>query len=712
MFSRDANRLIVNPVEQMIRRVKAIRDNPLIAMQMADDEFKLEELRKYRIKRQGCVSRLINAVSSCRCFADDLPPLVGEDGQELPPEPSASAEAAASAAPVEEVPEVQGEPSEDEDEYGLVVERLTVREPEVSASDALEAAMKEAAEIKAPYKEPNECTKRMEASMEAITKMWVSIKSQPANKKLFQVSSKKDNFGYALRSIDWELPDDMKDSGYAPIRLDVESASILEERFTLLEEYLFNDEGDKVKVYITFPDSASASLGKKENLEVCFEYQSFDLKLRTEDASFRLKIEPLYGSIEVDQCRHRASVDSKKAAKEGPMETVILEKTIIKLGSLLALGFGEAGANIISHNMKGSDSAGVNAILPGLRVDCVIGLCRVQDFSTATEVLQGRIMTFVNQIAEIIHGVVDEFHGSPNKNSGDQFLVIWRMDTETVREEEEKKEKSRRIAEMSILAFCKILGALHRSALLADYRTHPGLQYRLQARNGAEASEVRVNLSFGLHAGWAIEGAVGSEFKIDASYVSPNVNIASSVERCTQVYGVPVVIAQSCMELCSLEFMNKGRLIDRVLLSGSSVPMRLYCVDLDFLSLEVDKSKGPLWALSTKNRYRARQFIASQKQENDPAITVMRQRYTIPFFQLFNMGYQNYSQGEWLVARRMLAETKNLLGVEDGPSAALLRFMEDPYQFEAPKDWNEVRDLTRMEEAQGPTAGPQNPPGV
>ena len=40
-------------------------------------------------------------------------------------------------------------------------------------------------------------------------------------------------------------------------------------------------------------------------------------------------------------------------------------------------------------------------------------------------------MTFVNQIAEIIHGVVDEFHGSPNKNSGEQFLVIWRMDLDT-----------------------------------------------------------------------------------------------------------------------------------------------------------------------------------------------------------------------------------------------------------------------------------------
>ena len=27
------------------------------------------------------------------------------------------------------------------------------------------------------------------------------------------------------------------------------------------------------------------------------------------------------------------------------------------------------------------------------------------------QVLQGRIMTFVNQIAEIIHGVADEFYG-------------------------------------------------------------------------------------------------------------------------------------------------------------------------------------------------------------------------------------------------------------------------------------------------------------
>merc|ERR1719215_1270431 len=115
--------------------------------------------------------------------------------------------------------------------------------------------------------------------------------------------------------------------------------------------------------------------------------------------------------------------------KEGAtelMETVILEKTIIKLGSLLALGFGQAGAQIIEHNMHGVDSACVDAMIEGTRVDCIIGALRIRDFSTATEVLQSKVMTFVNQIAEIVHGVVDEFHGYASKNNGDFFLMVWR----------------------------------------------------------------------------------------------------------------------------------------------------------------------------------------------------------------------------------------------------------------------------------------------
>lgn len=45
---------------------------------------------------------------------------------------------------------------------------------------------------------------------------------------------------------------------------------------------------------------------------------------------------------------------TKKKKEQGNYETNILEKTILKLGALLALGFGEAGAEIIAKNMENS----------------------------------------------------------------------------------------------------------------------------------------------------------------------------------------------------------------------------------------------------------------------------------------------------------------------------------------------------------------------
>jgi len=378
-----------------------------------------------------------------------------------------------------------------------------------------------------------------------------------------------------------------------------------------------------------------------------------------------------------------------------PMETVVLEKTIIKLGSLLALGFGEAGANIIGHNMSGSDSAGVNAMVPGSRVNCIIGVARVRDFSTATEVLQAKIMTFVNQIAEIVHGVVNEFHGAPNKNNGDSFLIIWRLENT----KGAATASMQQFAEMSVSSFATILGQLHRSQLLATYRGHPGLQMRL-------GTECRVNLSFGLHLGWAIEGAVGSEFKIDASYLSPNVSIATSVERATAVYGVSLIVAQSVHEQCSHPMAKEHRLIDRVIITGSTEPMGLYSLDLDWMSVQVSQ-EGPLSMVwSSHNRFKARQniesaktlkvgdgFVASALFREDPDILAMRRRFTTEFFEVFNMGYQNYALGEWKVARKMLSRIPRILGMEDGPSSAILRFMELSYGFEAPKGWKGIRDV-------------------
>merc|ERR1712032_534032 len=136
---------------------------------------------------------------------------------------------------------------------------------------------------------------------------------------------------------------------------------------------------------------------------------------------------------------------------------------------------------------------------------------------------------------------------------------------------------------MSLLAFAKILAAVHRSPLLAAYWSHPRLQQLL-------GSEWRVTLSLGLHAGWAIEGAVGSEFKIDASYLSPNVSITEALELATRIYNVSILLSELVVTTCSPEMAAKCRLIDRVVVTGQKEPMQLYVIDLDFSNLAVEQN--------------------------------------------------------------------------------------------------------------------------
>ena len=71
-------------------------------------------------------------------------------------------------------------------------------------------------------------------------------------------------------------------------------------------------------------------------------------------------------------------------------------------------------------------------------------------------------------------------------------------------------------------------------------------------------------MGFGLHLGWGIEGAIGSTFKIDASYLSPNVNMASKLEEKTKEYGVMLVISGEIVKYMSAEAREKVRIIDVV----------------------------------------------------------------------------------------------------------------------------------------------------
>jgi hypothetical protein len=95
----------------------------------------------------------------------------------------------------------------------------------------------------------------------------------------------------------------------------------------------------------------------------------------------------------------------KKKKDDGPMETAILEQTIVKIGALLALGFGEAGSVIIAENMKTSGE--VDPMICGNKCMAIFGFCDIRNFTDSTECLQEGVMLFVNEIGELVHSVVD-----------------------------------------------------------------------------------------------------------------------------------------------------------------------------------------------------------------------------------------------------------------------------------------------------------------
>ena len=59
----------------------------------------------------------------------------------------------------------------------------------------------------------------------------------------------------------------------------------------------------------------------------------------------------------------------------------------------------------------------------------------------------------------------------------------------------------------------------------------------------------KVHLGFGLHAGWSIEGAIGSHYKIDMSYLSPHVNMSERLEGLTKTYKKPFLFTRSLYNL-------------------------------------------------------------------------------------------------------------------------------------------------------------------
>lgn len=365
----------------------------------------------------------------------------------------------------------------------------------------------------------------------------------------------------------------------------------------------------------------------------------------------------------------RASLHNLIVKNKEPIEMIILEKTIINLGGLLAMGFGEAGADVIgcsiekghqgqkhrSNRRHGSSNAiELNPTVAGELVQTIIGVCEVRDFSHAVEALEEEVMLLINQVAAIVHGCVDDYHGCANKNLGSSFLLIWRMT--------EYSDTNQKYADMSVMSFVRIAMGLRRSSSLIAYKCHPKIMQRLP--------DFEVKLGMALHYGWIIEGAIGSEFKIEAGYLSPNVNVTQRMQASTSDYDVPIVVSHWVIQLCSSSMASMCRLIDRVRVKCSRTPLRLFTVDLDLSRLA---ESAPVTITKMHyDRFKMRQVREVMKTEklmdnimiweefqNDESLVLCRSAFSKEFYQRFATAQRNYEAGQWMVARDLLYTCHN-----------------------------------------------------
>jgi len=94
------------------------------------------------------------------------------------------------------------------------------------------------------------------------------------------------------------------------------------------------------------------------------------------------------------------------------------------------------------------------------------------------------------------------------------------------------------------------------------------------------------HLTFGLHMGWTIEGAIGSEYKIDASYLSPHTQIGFRIENLCTEYDMQILLTESLYNLMSLKARNTLRKIDVITMRECKDPLGIYTFDLSFDNVE------------------------------------------------------------------------------------------------------------------------------
>lgn len=457
----------------------------------------------------------------------------------------------------------------------------------------------------------------------------------------------------------------------------------------------------------------------------------------------------------------------------GNFETEQLINAITKIADLLRKCWGVAGAGIISSNLartKDGKTVVFNPTVPGKRVYALFGFVAINGFSELLRALDRDVMILINDVAKVVHDEVYRWalgeHGQCNKNLGAAFLMVWRIgDFSEVHKKKQvateklfntkgtknrsnlrhrrhhtlsrvpnqgRRQKAHTDSSTREIQLESLPGiqAFTDRALLGMLKSFAGIHrdknlnvWKNDFRLSAGVSAYHVDIIYGMDAGWAVEGAVGSEYKIDATYLSPHVNMASRMMSAAKQYGVTILLSKAVEKLLSKNCRKKLRHLDTVYVKGSNVKQDIFTYDarfqgVDFFLLERTPEQADVEA----------EAYNPNIWDQDQDLRAMRQHVSDSFMDTYNLGMKQYLGGNWPEAYKCF-EKADIIMIErvledgyleidadeldgrifdmkdqsdeivrirqelgDGACRALMHYMERR-NLKAPKDWDAVRQL-------------------
>ena len=360
---------------------------------------------------------------------------------------------------------------------------------------------------------------------------------------------------------------------------------------------------------------------------------------------------------------------------------------------MLALVYGSAGSEMITNSVRFEGE--FTPMIRGKEILAIFCFAKVAHFDDLLEALGVSILKYVNQISCLVHSQSEKYMGSINRNLGDSFLLAWKFPDEdgiVIHKQFVVNAHSETVKEITSLALVfavKTMAKVAKSEALIAYQKDEKVKRQMKGFTS--------KLTFGFHVGWAYEGPIGSYFKVDASYLSPNVNIASRVESATRQYGVYILTSEEFYLRLEPNVQPFLRQVDCVMLKGVYEPIKLYCFDMCTAGLGFSQAKPTKRKIDRKRKklkeaIENRGIFVHELFTQSDEIALMRRQYHTEFFSHFSEALSFYLSGNWREAQAMLHDRCLPMLPLDGPTNSLLLYLQE-HDCVPPPGWAGVREL-------------------